>query len=597
MRHLETKQLIMSSGLPLPLGWASATINDLITQDGVFCDGDWVESKDQDPNGDVRLIQLADIGDGVYKNRSSRFLTKNKAIELKCTFLQNGDVLIARMPDPLGRACIFIGNSKPCVTVVDVCIVRPGEISIDPRWLMYTINSPSVRTIMTNLQSGSTRQRVSRSNLASIRLPIPPVAEQQLIVEAIEQKFSCLDEAVSLLRQAQKRLKRYRASVLKAAVEGELTAEWRAAHPDLEPAGELLQRILAERQAKWEEQIAKGRDPKKAKYEEPAKPDVSRLPELPEGWCWANLGQIASFQNGRPFPSKEYTHSGVKLLRPGNLYADGSVQWTETNTKYLPETWADDNQDWIIAAHELVMNLTAQPLKDEFLGRICITSENERCLLNQRLARITPFREVDRYYILYMLKSFIFRQFVNGLNTGSLIQHMFTSQLDAFSFPLPSLAEQAQIVSLVEERLSIINELESTIEKALKRAERQRRSILHQAFTGKLVAQNPEDEPASVLLERIRQECEQGKPQERARATKPAVSRSKKPGRVAQTSWQPDGPVEPIEATSIAQKSLWQEAKEAGVSALADSAENNHASGEREQDGWQNVIIQSGQQK
>src|ERR1035441_2972954 len=103
----------------LPSGWEWKTIPDLVSDDGVFIDGDWVESKDQDPNGDVRLIQLADVGDGAYRDKSDRFMTKAKAEELRCTFLSQGDVLIARMPDPLGRACIFPGDTKPSVTVVD----------------------------------------------------------------------------------------------------------------------------------------------------------------------------------------------------------------------------------------------------------------------------------------------------------------------------------------------------------------------------------------------------------------------------------------------------------------------------------------------
>ena len=88
----------------LPSGWEWKTIPDLVSDDGVFIDGDWVESKDQDPNGDVRLIQLADVGDGVYRDKSNRFMTKAKAEELRCTFLKDGDVLIARMPDQIGRA-------------------------------------------------------------------------------------------------------------------------------------------------------------------------------------------------------------------------------------------------------------------------------------------------------------------------------------------------------------------------------------------------------------------------------------------------------------------------------------------------------------
>ena len=99
----------------------------------VFTDGDWVESKDQDGDGEVRLVQLADVGDGVFVEKSSRHLTSAKATELRCTLLAAGDILIARMPDPLGRACIFPGSPGPSVTVVDVCIVRPQLNEHDPR--------------------------------------------------------------------------------------------------------------------------------------------------------------------------------------------------------------------------------------------------------------------------------------------------------------------------------------------------------------------------------------------------------------------------------------------------------------------------------
>ena len=174
---------------------------------------------------------------------------------------------------------------------------------------------------------------------------------------------------------------------------------------------------------------------------------------------------------------------------------------------------------YIVAPGELVINLTAQSLKDEFLGRVCMTGLSERCLLNQRIARLTPI-EVLPQYLLWMLKSQIFRRFVDGLNTGSLIQHMFTSQLAEFALPLPPLGEQHRIVAEVERRLSVIDELESIIAANLKRAERLRQSILKRAFEGKLLYQDPKDEPASVLLERIRAER-----QFEQKATAKAISR------------------------------------------------------------------------
>src|SRR5690242_21381706 len=110
-----------SGHMLLPKGWRAVTLDGVLGNGGIFVDGDWVESKDQDPDGDVRLIQLADVGDGRYRDRSSRFMTSEAAKRLNCSYLRPGDILIARMPDPLGRSCRFPGDSKPAVTVVDVC--------------------------------------------------------------------------------------------------------------------------------------------------------------------------------------------------------------------------------------------------------------------------------------------------------------------------------------------------------------------------------------------------------------------------------------------------------------------------------------------
>ena len=186
-------------------GWSEKALSQLM-DGGLFTDGDWVETKDQNEGGDVRLTQLADIGEGRWRDRSNRRLTRESATNLGCTFLQVGDVLVARMPDPLGRACVFPGDLRPAITVVDVCILRPPRDSVDPKWLMWFINSPPMRAKIEALQSGTTRKRISRKNLASLTIPVPPSDEQRRIVEAIEEQFSRLDAAEASLVGAQTKL-------------------------------------------------------------------------------------------------------------------------------------------------------------------------------------------------------------------------------------------------------------------------------------------------------------------------------------------------------------------------------------------------------
>lgn len=385
---------------------------------------------------------------------------------------------------------------------------------LSPDYVYYYLKA--ARDLAVSLASGTTFLEISGAKAAQIPVAIAPFREQQRIVAGIEEQFTRLEAGVEGLTRVRANLKRYRASVLKAACEGRLVpteAELaRAEGRDYEPADKLLARILKERRACWEaDQLAKmraaGKHPKddkwKAKYKEPAAPHSTHLPILPEGWVWARWEQVGFSQNGRSFPSKEYQASGVKLLRPGNLHIRGVVEWTEENTRFLPKRWEVEFSGFIVDARELVMNLTAQSLKDEFLGRVCMTRNSDHCLLNQRIARLTPVHVLPEY-LLWMFKSEVFRRFVDGLNTGSLIQHMFTSQLAAFCLPLPPLAEQQRIVAEVERRLSVIDEIGAVVEANLKRADRLRQSILKRAFEGKLVPQDPSDEPASLLLQRIK---------------------------------------------------------------------------------------------
>ena len=162
----------------------------------MFSDGDWVESKDQDPAGEYRLLQLADIGDGVFLDKSNRWMNSEQFSRLRCTSLNSRDILIARMPDPIARACIFPSNLPTCATVVDVAILRCGEGYI-PEFVVLVINDSAFRAEAQSLLTGTTRQRISRSNLAKIVCKLPSPAEQRRIVDVV----SSVDAYIDALQQ------------------------------------------------------------------------------------------------------------------------------------------------------------------------------------------------------------------------------------------------------------------------------------------------------------------------------------------------------------------------------------------------------------
>lgn len=281
---------------------------------------------------------------------NSDFDTRNEILPL--------DILLSRSNTPeLVGASVLVPHCRRRLLLSDKSLRLVVSNEIHRRWLWRVLLSPPVRKQLSSGATGTSNsmRNVSQEKVRNVRFILPPKAEQERISAKVEELLSDLDAGVAALERAQANLKRYRAAVLKAAVEGRLTEEWREQHLDTEPASELLTRILAERRSKWEseklaEYEAKGRKPPKDwrdKYKEPSSPS-SGLPKLPTGWCWATLAQVATFQNGRAFPSKEYSDEGVKLLRPGNLFGDGTVQWTEKNTRRMPEKWSKDHPTYIV---------------------------------------------------------------------------------------------------------------------------------------------------------------------------------------------------------------------------------------------------------
>jgi len=521
----------------IPAGWALAKLPQLIGASGCFLDGDWVESKDQEPHGTIRLTQLADVGDGVWRDRSSRFMTPEKAQKLRCTFLETGDVLVARMPDPLGRSCLFPGELKKCVTVVDVCILRPAHCGVSTRWLSHFINAPQFRSSVYQLQSGSTRKRISRKNLGALNLLVPPTNEQHRLVDAIESYFSRLDDAVASLERVKRNLKRYRASVLKAAVEGRLVpteAELaRAEGRDYEPASVLLERILAERRRRWEEgELAKMKakgdvprnDERKAKHEEPVELRASEGSSLPEGWASVRADAVckAVVSGSTPVAAKLSSRNGaIPFIKVYNLTTTGILDFSIKPTFIECDTHEGQLRRSRVFPGDVLTNIVGPPL-----GQVSVVPGiYPEWNINQAIAAFRPSAAVSSGWLrINLMSEPAQRWLMQTAKTTTSQVNLAITNCRRMPIPLPPIREQERIVGEVDRLLSNAVEIDATVARQLANLRRLRQSVLKWAFEGRLVDQDPTDEPASKLLERIKSERAAEPAQSPARRSRRAKS-------------------------------------------------------------------------
>ncbi len=149
-------------------------------------DGDWIISKNMQVNGEVRLIQLGDIGDGVFLDKTSKYISDSKCNELKCTLLQAGDILLSRLGDPIGKSCLIPDLPYRAITAVDCTIIRAKSEQVFQEYLLYAINNKQFRTHIYKYTTGTTRKRISRKNLEKIPVLVPPLSTQQQIVERLD---------------------------------------------------------------------------------------------------------------------------------------------------------------------------------------------------------------------------------------------------------------------------------------------------------------------------------------------------------------------------------------------------------------------------
>jgi type I restriction enzyme S subunit len=488
------------SDLKFPSGWAETTLGSALIS--VIGGGTPSRKVPAYFGGQIPWFTVKDMK-GIRPNDAEEHITE-AAIADSATNLIPANTLIVATRIALGRA---IRPTVACAINQDLKALVLGS-GINTDFLLYWIGAN--QRVIQDLGSGTTVSGIRLEALHGLPLLLPPAAEQARIVAKLEELLSDLDAGVAELKAAQKKLGQYRQSLLKAAVEGALTADWRAQHPPTETGAQLLQRILTERRARWEtKQLARfkeqGKTPPKdwqKKYPEPVQPDTTDLPELPEGWVWVQICQTGDVQLGRQRAPQFHTGSNmVPYLRVANVFED-RIDISDVMEMHFS---SDEEENFRLLAQDVLLN-EGQSL--ELIGRPAIyRGELPRACFTNTLVRyradVGVLPEFALALFLHYMHSGRFRK-IATITTN--IAHLGVGRFAQVEFPLPSTEEQAVIVDLLKEQMDNLERQKHAISVALKQSTAQRQNILRAAFSGQLVPQDPNDEPASVLLERIRAE-------------------------------------------------------------------------------------------
>jgi type I restriction enzyme S subunit len=465
----------MSEGNGLPKGWAEAMLGDVLRIiRGVSYKKEQASSTPRASY--VPLLRATNIGAGL--DFDELVYVPTSCVDQE-QMLVAGDIVVASSSG--SRKVVGKASRLPADwhgSFGAFCMGLRVVPSVDSQYICYFMQTHEYRHQISELASGSNINNLRRDHIESFPFRLASLPEQHRIVKKVEELFSDLDAGVSALQRAKANLKRYRASVLKSAVEGRLTEEWRKAYPQAEDGA-----FLEDNWVPLEEVITL----------------------LGQGWS-------PKCESAPATDDAEWAVIKTSAIQ--------SMVFLPDENKQLPDT------------------LTPRPELAIELGDLLITRAGPRtragvtCLVRHTRPRLilcdkayrVRFNETRAFpaFVEVVLNAPYFLDRLDELKTGisdsgiNLTQKKFVE----LPIPLPPLAEQEQIVTVVEERLSQIESAEKTIDAELVRAKRLRQSILKQAFEGKLVPQDPKDEPARVLLERIKASREAEQPKKKAKKVK-----------------------------------------------------------------------------
>lgn len=507
----------------VPSDWAIVRADEL---GQVVAGGTPSTEVDEYWGGDIAWVTPADLSGfrGKRIAAGARRITGRGLAASSARLIPPGSILFSSRA-PIGY--VAIAGAELCTNQGFKNLVPSEAVSSDYLYYYFL----SIRELARSRASGTTFKELSAKGFASLPVVLAPRVEQRAVVAKIEALFSELDKGIEQLQTIKQQLKQYRQAVLKAAFEGKLTAVWRAeqqAAGTLPSAEELLEQVKKEREACLHRRLAEcreaaagsvtegGKAPRQGRLMRSSEPQTIPAPTrdevpsnegLPEGWCWTRISDLTlGVEYGTA--KKSLPGGSVVVLRMGNIQGC-RFDWADLVFTDDP----DEIEKYALRPGDVLFNRTNSP---ELVGKAAVYRGERKAIFAGYLIRLNQIPNiVNADYLNYFLNSHIARQYGNSVKTDGVNQSNISGgKLVRYPFPYCSLAEQQAVVSEVESRFSVMDELEKVIDRGLEQSAGLRQSILMKAFEGRLLSEadlaavrsDPEYEPADKLLERIQVE-------------------------------------------------------------------------------------------
>ena len=476
-------ELVLENKNDLPKGWVKTKLEDIVES---IIDKDHTTPKYIKENG-IPLISPKDFTNNSIDFSNPKLISKIEYIQIckKCE-PKFGDLLFSRI-GTIGKVR-KVPENKIFNILHSIVLIRPNPKIAIQGYLFYLLQTQSVQ-----LQAKRDTKSVGTPDLGIVRIRnfdviCPPLNEQKRIVAKIEELFPLLDSTKEILEKTKILLKQYRQFLLKSAFEGKLTIEWRNDNNEIIKEDKKIQNEIS---------IELG-DLKKQTHQENGTLHVSQLFEIPSDWIWARFYNIAKIgQGGTPSTNvQEYWNGDIPWLRSGDVRNN----FIKNSNVLITKLGLQNSSTTLCSQGTVLLAMTGEGVTR---GRSAVL-EIEACA-NQSVAHIIPNKKrvLDKF-LFYYLQSQYWK--IRSVYKGSNQPGLNVSIIKQFEMPIPSISEQIIVVQKIEESFSLIQNSEKLVDSLLLQNDSMKNSILKQAFEGKILPQDPNDEPAEILLQKIKQE-------------------------------------------------------------------------------------------